>query len=45
MNNIDTTTEIAMIKNRIRILKTKDPVANENIIRKLKRKLRKLEEN
>lgn len=45
MNNIDTTTEIAMIKNRIRILKTKDPVANENIIRKLKRKLRNLEEN
>lgn len=45
MNNIDATTEIAMIKNRIRILKTKDPVANENIIRKLKRKLRKLEEN
>lgn len=45
MNNIDTTTEVAMIKNRIRILKTKDPVANENIIRKLKRKLRKLEEN
>lgn len=45
MNNIDATTEIAMIKNRIRILKTKDPVANENIIRKLKRKLRKLEES
>lgn len=45
MNNINTTTEIAMIKNRIHILMTKDPVANENIIRKLKRKLRKLEEN
>jgi hypothetical protein len=45
MNNIDTTTEIAMIKNRINILKTRNPVANENIIRKLKRKLRKLEEN
>jgi hypothetical protein len=31
------------IKNRIHLLTMRDPVTNENIIRKLKRKLRKLE--
>ena len=35
---------IAMsIKNRIHLLEMRDPVTNNNIIRKLKRKLRKLE--
>ena len=36
---------IQSIKNRIHLLSMRDPVANENIIRKLKRKLRKLETN
>ena len=40
MNNILT---IQSIKNRIHLLEMRDPVANQNIIRKLKRKLRKLE--
>ena len=34
---------VLSIKNRIHLLEMRDPVANENIIRKLKRKLRKLE--
>ena len=34
---------IQSIKNRIHLLEMRDPVANQNIIRKLKRKLRKLE--
>ena len=34
---------IMSIKNRIHLLTMRDPVTNENIIRKLKRKLRKLE--
>lgn len=32
------------IKNRIHILEMRDPMRNENIIRKMKRKLRKLED-
>lgn len=32
------------IKNRIHILSMRDPIANQNIIRKLKRQLKKLEE-
>lgn len=38
MNNTATA-----IKNRIHILEMRDPVVNSNIIRKLKRRLRKLE--
>lgn len=34
---------ITSIKNRIHILEMRDPVVNNNIIRKLKRRLRKLE--
>lgn len=34
---------IMNIKNRIHLLGMRDPVANNNIIKKLKRKLRKLE--
>lgn len=33
------------IKNRINLLTSRDPVANVNIIKKLKRKLRKLQSN
>ena len=40
MNN----TELA-IKNRIHLLEVKDPVRNANIIRKLQRQIRKLQEN
>ena len=36
-------TTITSIKNRIHILEMRDPVVNSNIIRKLKRRLRKLE--
>lgn len=36
---------IAAIKNRIHLLEVRNPVGNENIIRKLKRRLRKLENN
>ena len=36
-------TNITLLKNRIHLLTVKDPVMNGNIIRKLKRKLRKLE--
>lgn len=35
--------ELLKIKNRINILKERDPVANENIIKKLERRKRKLE--
>ncbi len=35
-------TELA-IKNRIKLLASRDPVANANIIKKLKRKLRKIQ--
>lgn len=35
---------IQSIKNRIHILTQRDPVSNSNIIRKLNRKLRKLEQ-
>ena len=35
---------IMAIKNRIHLLEMRDPVRNNNIIKKLKRKLRKLEE-
>lgn len=38
------TNNVMSIKNRIHLLEMRDPVANQNIIRKLKRKLRKLEE-
>ena len=34
---------ITAIKNRIHLLEMRDPVVNGNIIRKLKRRLRKLE--
>ena len=34
---------IMAIKNRIHLLEMRDPVGNGNIIRKLRRKLRKLE--
>lgn len=34
---------IMSIKNRIHLLEMRDPVVNHNIIRKLKRQLRKLE--
>lgn len=34
---------IMSTKNRIHLLTMRDPVVNENLIRKLKRKLRKLE--
>ncbi len=34
---------IMMIKNRIHLLEMRNPVENSNIIKKLKRKLRKLE--
>ena len=34
---------ILSVKNRIHLLEMRDPVVNQNIIRKLKRKLRKLE--
>ncbi len=34
---------ITSIKNRIHLLEMRNPVVNENIIRKLKRRLRKLE--
>lgn len=34
---------IMAIKNRIHLLEMRDPVSNSNIIKKLKRKLRKLE--
>lgn len=37
------TNTILSIKNRIHLLEMRDPVGNHNIIRKLKRKLRKLE--
>ena len=36
---------IQSIENRIHLLSMRDPVRNENIIRKLKRKLRNLENN
>ena len=36
---------IEMLEARIRKLKQRDPVANQNIIRKLKRQIRKLENN
>lgn len=36
---------ILAIKNRINVLQARDPVGNQNIINKLKRKLRKLEKN
>lgn len=36
---------IQSIENRIHLLTMRDPVRNDNIIRKLKRKLRKLENN
>lgn len=32
------------IKNRIHLLESRNPVVNQNIINKLKRKLRKMEE-
>lgn len=35
---------ITAIKNRIHLLEMRDPVVNSNIIRKLKRRLRKLED-
>ena len=38
------TNNVMSIKNRIHLLEMRDPVANQNIINKLKRKLRKLEE-
>ena len=38
------TNNVLSIKNRIHLLEMRDPVANQNIIKKLKRKLRKLEE-
>jgi hypothetical protein len=34
---------VLSIKNRIHLLTMRDPVANQNIIKKLQRKLRKLE--
>lgn len=37
-------TEFA-IKNRIKLLASRDPVVNANIIKKLKRKLRKIQSN
>lgn len=37
-------TELA-IKNRIKLLASRDPVTNANIIKKLKRKLRKIQSN
>ena len=41
MNNMNNT--VQAIKNRIHLLTMRDPVRNENIIKKLQRKLRKLE--
>ena len=35
---------IQTIKNRIHLLNMRDPVMNQHIVQKLKRKLRKLEE-
>ena len=35
--------EVRKIENRINLLKEKDPVANEKIIKKLRRQLRALE--
>ena len=37
------TNTILSLKNRISLLETRNPVGNQNIVRKLKRKLRKLE--
>lgn len=37
------TNTILSIQNRIHLLEMRDPVANQNIIKKLKRKLRNLE--
>ncbi len=39
----NTELSIVAIKNRIHLLTMRDPVTNQNIINKLKRKLRKLE--
>ena len=41
---MDNTITIMSIKNRIHLLEMRNPVANSNIVKKLKRKLRKLEE-
>ena len=35
---------ISSLKNRISLLETRNPIGNEKIVKKLKRKLRKLEQ-
>lgn len=42
-NAVNIQNEILSIKNRIHLLTMRDPVSNENIIRKQRRRLRKLE--
>lgn len=43
MANTNTNLEILSIQNRIHLLTMRDPVINQNIIRKLTRRLKKLE--
>ena len=42
-NTTNTSNSILAIKNRIHLLEMRNPVVNQNIINKLRRKLRKLE--
>ena len=37
------TNTVSSLKNRIHLLETRNPIGNEKIVKKLKRKLRKLE--